>query len=75
MKIKWGKWKHYKGGEYEVLGVGIHSENLEEMVIYKSLKDNHGYQKGTIWIRPIKEWNEKIDFEGKKIKRFVLIKG
>jgi len=73
MKIKLGKWRHYKGGEYEVLGMAVHSETLEEMIMYKSLVDNHGYKKGTVWIRSAKMWNEIVEFEGKKVKRFEFI--
>jgi len=67
MKIKLGKWKHYKGGEYEVLGMAVHSETLEEMVIYKN-------GEGVVWVRPAKMWNETVEWEGKKVKRFILIK-
>lgn len=45
------KWRHYKGGTYEIIGVGIDSENLKEMVIYKSLYDGEKFPKGTIWVR------------------------
>lgn len=47
-----GKYRHFKGGEYEVLGIGIHSETLEKLVVYKSLYDSPSYPKGTLWIRP-----------------------
>ena len=50
MEIKKGKYRHYKGGEYEVLGVAVHSEALEELVIYKMLYDSHDYKKGTVWV-------------------------
>ena len=46
---------HYKGNRYKVLGVGKHSETLEEMVVYQSLKN------GEIWVRPAKMWNEVVD--------------
>jgi len=74
MKIKLGKWKHYKGGEYEVLGMAVHSETLEDMVIYKMLYDSDDFKKGTIWVRPAKMWNEIVEWKGKKIKRFILIR-
>lgn len=67
MEIKKGKWRHYKGGEYEVLGMAVHSETLKEMVIYKN-------KEGVIWVRPAKMWNEIVEWEGKKVKRFILIK-
>jgi len=64
--IKKGKWRHYKGGEYEVLGMAIHSETLEEMVIYKN-------KEGVVWVRPAKMWNEEVKWEGKKVKRFLMV--
>jgi hypothetical protein len=67
------RWKHYKGGEYEVLGIVIHSETLEEMVIYKMLYDSHDFKKGTVWVRPSKIWFEEVEWEGKKMKRFELV--
>ena len=75
MEIKKGqRWKHYKGGEYEVLGIAVHSETLEEMVVYKMLYDSKDYKKGTIWVRPKEMWLEKVEWQGKKMKRFELIK-
>lgn len=61
-------YQHYKGNFYEVLEIGLHSETLEEMVIYRSLKD------GKIWIRPISMWDEEVIVNGKKMKRFTYIK-
>ena len=66
--IKSGKYKHFKGNEYEVIGVGKHSETLEEMVIYRALYGDGGY-----WVRPILEWNEEITRDGKTFKRFTYI--
>ena len=61
-------YQHYKGNFYEVLEIGLHSETLEEMVIYRSLKD------GKIWIRPISMWDEEVIVNGEKVKRFTYIK-
>jgi len=63
-----GKYRHYKGNEYEVLYIAKHSETLEEMVVYRAL-----YGKNDIWVRPISMWNETIEHDGKKQKRFELI--
>ena len=64
-KIEIGKiYRHYKGNRYKVLGIGKHSETLEEMVVYQSLKN------GEIWVRPAKMWNEVVNDEG--ILRFTL---
>lgn len=67
-KIKLGKYQHYKGDQYEVLGTAKHSESLGEFVVYKAL-----YGEGELWIRPLKMFLEKVDVEGKKVKRFKYI--
>ena len=54
-----GKYRHYKGNEYEVLEIAKHSETLEPMVIYRALYGDHG-----TWIRPAEMWNEHIDDRG-----------
>jgi cyclomaltodextrinase / maltogenic alpha-amylase / neopullulanase len=64
-KIKLGKYRHYKGKEYEVIGVAKHSETMEELVVYKSL-----YGDGQIWVRPPKMFLEEVEADGKKIPRF-----
>ena len=63
--IKLGKYKHYKGNEYEVICIGKHSETLEDMVVYKAL-----YGNGDIWIRPLKMFIEEVEINGEKIPRF-----
>ena len=55
MDIKPGKYRHFKGNEYIVLGIASHSETLEPMVVYKAL-----YGDGGIWVRPANMWNENI---------------
>lgn len=65
--IELGYYKHFKGNLYEVIGIGKHSETLEELVIYKSLKDN------SIWVRPLSMWNETIERDNKTYKRFEYI--
>ena len=51
-------YKHYKGNLYKIIALGKHSENLEEMIVYQSVKD------GQIWIRPKSMWHEIIDNNG-----------
>ena len=65
--IELGYYKHFKGNIYEVIGIGKHSETLEELVIYKSTKDN------SIWVRPLSMWNETIERDNKTYKRFEYI--
>lgn len=66
--IKKGKYRHFKGGEYRVIGIARHSETLEEMVVYEAL-----YGEGGLWVRPASMWNEEIERDGKKFKRFEFI--
>lgn len=61
-------YKHFKGNMYEVIDTGLHSETLEEMVIYKAL-----YGDGQIWIRPRSMWDDVVEYNGKKVKRFTDI--
>lgn len=68
MEIKLGKYRHFKGNEYEVIGIAKHSETLEEMVIYRAL-----YGDGDYWVRPISMWNEEVVRDGKTYKRFTYI--
>ena len=65
MSIKLGKYTHFKGGKYEVLGTVTHSETLEEMVLYRSLKDE-----SRAWVRPISMWDEMVEYNGQQVKRF-----
>jgi len=51
-EIKLGKYQHFKGGLYEVIGVARHSETLEELVVYKALYDSPEFGKDALWARP-----------------------
>jgi hypothetical protein len=62
---KLGKYTHYKGKEYEVIGVAKHSETLEKLVVYRAL-----YGEKQIWVRPLKMFLEEVEIDGKKIPRF-----
>lgn len=61
-----GKYRHFKGGEYEVLGIALHSETQEEMVVYRAL-----YGEGKVWVRPKSMWNDVVERDGKTYRRFV----
>ena len=62
--IKIGKYRHFKGGVYEVIGVAKHSETLEETVVYRSVTN------GGLWVRPAAMWEEEVEYNGKKVRRF-----
>lgn len=68
MEIKTGKYRHFKGNEYEVLCTARHSEILEEMVVYRALYGERG-----IWVRPASMWNEMVERDGKTFRRFTKI--
>ena len=66
--VKPGRYRHFKGKEYEVLATAHHSETLELMVIYKAL-----YGDGALWVRPAAMWNETVERDGKTYRRFTYI--
>lgn len=66
--LKLGTYEHYKGNRYEVIGVGKHTETLEEMVVYKAL-----YGEGQIWVRPLAMFTETIEKDGATIPRFKFL--
>ena len=68
-----GKYRHYKGKEYEVMFVGRHSETLEELVVYRALYDSEEFGNNAVWARPLSMFNETIAFNGKATPRFKLI--
>jgi hypothetical protein len=65
MHIELGKYRHYKGNYYEVIGVVKHSETLEELVLYKQL-----YGEAALWVRPISMFLETITIDGQIKPRF-----
>jgi hypothetical protein len=66
--LKLGKYRHYKGKEYEVLGLAKHSETLEDLVIYKAL-----YGDGQMWVRPVEMFEEKVVVDGVEVPRFKFL--
>ena len=66
--IKPGRYRHFKGGEYEVYGVAKHSETGEELVVYRSLYGERG-----LWVRPLTMFEETVEREGKMQPRFKYI--
>jgi cyclomaltodextrinase / maltogenic alpha-amylase / neopullulanase len=72
MKIKLGKYKHFKGDLIEVIGTALHSETLEEFVIYKHITGKHSGETH-YWVRPLDMFLEEVEFEGKKVLRFKYV--
>ena len=66
--IRLGKYRHFKGGEYEAVAIAKNSETLEPMVVYRAL-----YGDGELWVRPLSMWNEEVERDGVKYKRFTYI--
>ncbi|TAE85225.1 MAG: DUF1653 domain-containing protein [Bacteroidetes bacterium] len=65
-------YRHYKGKQYEVIGIAHHSETLEELVVYKALYESPDYGYGAIWVRPRAMFEEEVIIDGVKQKRFQL---
>jgi len=63
-----GRYRHYKGGEYEVLGVVRHSESLEPLVLYRPLYNHSG-----MWVRPHGMFLETVEVHGAQVPRFALL--
>jgi hypothetical protein len=62
-----GRYRHYKGGEYEVVGVARHSETLEPLVVYRPLYNTSG-----LWVRPHAMFFEQVEIDGRMQPRFAL---
>ena len=67
-EIQPGKYRHFKGNEYEVLYLAKHSETLEPMVVYRALYGEQG-----IWVRPASMWSETVERDGKTYTRFTKV--
>lgn len=68
MDIKLGKYRHFKGNEYRVIGIAQHSETMEKLVVYQALYGEFG-----LWVRPLKMWTEQVDRDGYSGPRFQYI--
>ena len=68
MEIRPGKYRHFKGGLYEVIGIARHSETGEEMVVYRALYGERG-----LWVRPARMWNETVERGGLSYRRFTPV--
>lgn len=66
--IQPGRYRHYKGHDYQVLGVARHSETEEEFVVYRALYGEHG-----LWIRPATMFQETVLVQGTPCPRFQFV--
>ena len=81
--IALGRYRHFKGKEYEVLAIARHSDTKEPMVVYRALYSDEAYGDGAIWIRPADMWQETVSasvtadgadaLNGQEVKRFTRI--
>lgn len=68
MAIEPGTYRHFKGAEYDVIGIARHSETEEEHVVYRALYGERG-----LWVRPVSMWSEEIDRDGYRGPRFTRV--
>lgn len=71
--MKKGKYRHYKGKYYNVIGVATHSETLEELVVYRALYDDEKFGRNSLWVRPKKMFIESVVKEGIEVPRFQYV--
>ena len=72
-KLKQGKYKHFKGKYYQVIGTARNSETLEELVVYKALYKSEEFGYYSLWVRPLKMFLETVTLNGKELPRFKFI--
>jgi hypothetical protein len=72
--IKLGKYRHYKGKEYEVVGIAKHSETLEDVVVYRALYQSEEFGDNALWVRPVGMFLEKVMVDSSEVSRFEYIK-
>jgi hypothetical protein len=63
-----GRYRHFKGNEYEVICCATHSETLEALVVYRAL-----YGEGGVWVRPLSMWDETVLHNGAVVRRFAYL--
>lgn len=68
MELKPGKYRHFKGNEYQLIDVALHSETLEPMVVYRALYGEMG-----LWVRPLSMWTEQVQRADYTGPRFVYV--
>jgi hypothetical protein len=68
MTLPFGRYRHYKGNDYTVLGVARHSETLEELVVYRQEYGERG-----LWVRPLAMFLEEVEVDGRRVPRFAFV--
>lgn len=68
MSVPPGRYRHFKGKEYEVIGVATHSETGEPLVVYRPL-----YGEGALWVRPLSMFTDTIEHQGVSMPRFMQL--
>lgn len=71
--LKPGKYRHYKGNLYEVIGIALDSETREEMVVYRALYGSKDFGKDVVWVRPLSSFLENIEINGKQLPRYKFV--
>jgi hypothetical protein len=69
MTVETGRYRHYKGNEYTVIGVARHSETQEELVVYRQEYGERG-----LWVRPLAMFQEMVAVDGREVPRFQLLR-
>lgn len=66
--IPCGRYRHFKGNEYEVIAIARNSETLKPVVVYRAL-----YGEGAVWVRPAEMWDEVVERDGQTYRRFTRV--
>lgn len=66
--LQTGRYRHYKGKDYEVIGIATHSETSEKMVVYRTLYGDYD-----LWVRPLAMFTETVTVDGETVPRFRFI--
>jgi len=68
MSVRPGRYRHYKGNDYTVIGIARHSETQKELVVYRQ-----EYGDNSLWVRPLAMFQEMVTVEGREVRRFQLL--
>ncbi|MBI3032768.1 DUF1653 domain-containing protein [Candidatus Woesearchaeota archaeon] len=72
-KLPLGRYQHYQGNFYEVLGIAKHHKTKQELVVYRGLYNHPEYGNYALWVRPVEEFTEAVIVDGKKMQRFKFV--